>query len=451
MENLGKPAVMMLNRFFVTDAKTGASVRNLPNLRLVPTSIPCEVGAENVEEIRAGVTEVLDELIKAVTQPLTPEEESPTKEVEKPPKIIFKGDLQEVTRFFYKRGWSYGMPVIPPTEEAVKEMLTGTDLPADHVVARIPPRLGRATVEKIAVNAVMAGCLPTYMPILIAGVQSLVDPGIKIEGYSCSVASWALFWVINGPIRNDLNINSGRSLMSPEFIANSSIARAMGLIMKNIGGVRPGKEDMACWGHEGKYSMCFGENEEDSPWEPLHVSQGFNKEDNTITVHCPNSRLMIFGSRNAKEILRNICHQIMPTGGIGGSAIIMTPAAAKLLAADSWTKKQVHSYIVEFARMPAYARRWMDPIQWYGFERAGVVAKWGEAENVDPLASMPLFIFPETVKIIVAGGTLDEAWVVSYSGGGDYGGWVTKKIELPADWDKLVKKYKDIVPTYARY
>ena len=452
MERLGKPAVMTLNRFFMTDARTGASVRNLPGLRLVPTSIPGEVGEEKVDLIRDCVAEALDDIIKAITEPLTPEEASPTKEVEKQSRIVFKGDLQEVNRFFYKRGWSYGMPILPPTEEAVREMLTGTDLPADHVVATLPPRLGKATVEKIAVNAVMAGALPTCMPVLIAGVQSLVDPGIKIEGYSCSVASWAPFWIINGPIRKDLNINSGRSLMTPEYIANSSIARAMGLIVKNIGGVRPNLEDMGCWGHEGKYSMCFGENEEDSPWEPFHVNQGFNEEDSTITIHCPNSRLMILGCQSVDDILRNTCAQIRPTGGIGGSGLVLTPGAAKMLADAGWTKEQFHAYIVEYARQPAYLRRWKNPIEWVGLEKGNVQAKLGDtAKFLDPMASMPLFIFPETVRIIVAGGTKDEAWVVSFSGGGDYGGWVTKKIELPANWDKLVKKYKDLVPTYARY
>ena len=150
------------------------------------------------------------------------------------------------------------------------------------------PRLGKATVEKIAINAVMAGALPTYMPVLIASVQALWTP----DGTPCatvSTGSWAPFWIINGPIRKDLHINSGSGALSPGDMANATIGRAMGLITKNIGGIRKGIEDMGFLGNPGKYSMVMAENEEESPWEPLHVEQGFKKEDSAITVFFPNS------------------------------------------------------------------------------------------------------------------------------------------------------------------
>jgi hypothetical protein len=211
IEKLGKPTVMMVNSLFVHDARTGVTVRGVPGLRLVGTTLTDISSApeEDMEElVRPGVTAAMDDVVTALTKPLTAEEKSPKpKEAEKPSKIIFKGNLEEVNTFFYRRGWAYGMPIIPPTEEAVAEMLMGTDLPPDHVVAKIPPRSGKATVEKIAVNAVMAGALPTYMPVIIAGVRAMVDPKIKIVGYSCSVASWAPLWIINGPIRHDLNVN----------------------------------------------------------------------------------------------------------------------------------------------------------------------------------------------------------------------------------------------------
>ena len=135
---------------------------------------------------KPAISGVIDEIVAALTRPLTAEEEvsqSP-KESEKPARIIFKGNLEEVNRFFYKRGWTDGLPIIPPTEEAVAEMLTGTDLPPDHLVAKLEPRLGKATVEKIAINAVMAGALPTYMPLLIAGVPEpwLTNRGSGYDG-----------------------------------------------------------------------------------------------------------------------------------------------------------------------------------------------------------------------------------------------------------------------------
>jgi hypothetical protein len=454
VEKLGKPAVMMVNRSFVHDAQTGVSVRGMPNLRLVPTILADLSGfvgtdTEKVKAvIQAGVSPVIDDIVAALTKPLTSEEKSPKpKAIEKFPGTIFKGNLEEVNRFFYKRGWSYGLPVIPPTEEAVREMLTGTDLPADHVVAKIPPRLGKATVEKIAINAVMAGALPTYMPVLIAAVQAMIDPKVKITGYSCSVASWAPLWIINGPIRNDLNVNSGVALMSPYYRANAAIGHTIGLITMNIGGVRPGLEDMAAFGHEGRFGMCIAENEEDSPWEPLHVEHGLNKEDSAVTGFWPNSRVILGGTMiggvDAEGTLRNICRSARGSGGRSGSMLIMCPLSVQTLANEGWTKKEVVSHIVEYARIPAYTR--------YHARGSFEIFNPKELWPTDPMSSVRVFPSSEHVRIVVAGGTTNVGGIISYSGGGDYGGPVTKKIELPANWDKLVKKYKDIVPTYARY
>jgi hypothetical protein len=445
IEDLGKPAVMMMNRFIVNDAKSAAAVKNLPELRLMPTTIPTDPGTDNIKDIRPGVTAVIDDLVNVMTRPLTEEEKSPKpKKAEKPSRILFKGNLQEVNRFFYKRGWSDGFPIVPPSEEAVREMLAGTDLPPDHVVVKLPPHFGKATVEKIAVNAVMAGALPTYMPVLIAGVQAIMASGIKVEGYICSMASWAPLWIINGPIRHDLHLNSGWGLLSHEDIANAGIARAMGLIIKNIGGARPGIEDMAVFGNEGKYCMAIGENEEGSPWEPLNVNQGFKKEDNTITVHFPNSHLLMWGGMDAKSLMSVILKNIRQTSGKGGTCLLMTPGAAKRLADEGWTKQQAISYIFEYSRMPAYIHKWSE---------GGSVAMNTPRERapLDPMLSMRLFASAENIKIVVGGGAVDQPATISFSGGGDYGGWTTKKIELPPNWNELVKKYKDVVPTYAHY
>jgi hypothetical protein len=166
IEDLGIPVVALANTGFVNDAYSAASGKGMPNIRVVPESVACE-GTELLD-IETNVNAVMDDIIKALTAPLTPEEKTPRKEPEQLSRIVFRGDLQEVNQFFYRRGWGDGLPIIPPTEEAVTEMLTGTDLPQNHVVAKIIPRMGKATVEKIAVNAVMAGALPTYMPVLIA-------------------------------------------------------------------------------------------------------------------------------------------------------------------------------------------------------------------------------------------------------------------------------------------
>ena len=172
IEGMNTPTVTLAFEHFLNDAKSAASSKGMPVVRVIPETIVSE--STVVEDIEAAITAVADDMVAALTRPLTAEEKAPKpRELENPPRIIFKGDLEEVNRFFYQRGWTDGLPVIPPTEEAVAEMLTGTDLPADHLVAELEPRLGKATVERIAVNAVMAGCMPTAMPLLIAGVECL--------------------------------------------------------------------------------------------------------------------------------------------------------------------------------------------------------------------------------------------------------------------------------------
>jgi hypothetical protein len=252
---MGKPAVMLCNDEFVRDALSAGSRTGVPGIRIVPENIPSECSVE--ADIQAGITEALDEIIQALTKPPTAEEKSPKRDVEKPARIIFKGNLEEINRFFYRRGWTDGLPIMPPTEEAVNEMLNGTDLPRDYLVADIPPMKGHATVEKIAINAVMAGCLPTYMPLLIAGIECMMQQGKggrkdPIAAYGLvlvSAGSWSPLWIINGPIRDQIQINYGIGALGPGRIANKAIGRALYLITKNIGGSRETVECMASIGN----------------------------------------------------------------------------------------------------------------------------------------------------------------------------------------------------------
>ena len=287
IEDFGTPAVVLVNRGFLNDAHSAASGKGLPGVRVIPEMVACE--ATVASNIESGVDAVMDQIMEGLTKPLTLEEKTPKKQVEQLSRTVFKGTLQEVNRFFYQRGWGDGLPIIPPTEEAVAEMLTGTDLAPDHLVTKIIPRMGKATVEKIAVNAVMAGALPTYMPVLIAAVQALMDPKARFDIFEVSTGSWAPFFAINGPIRNDININCSSGSLSPGNIANAAIGRAMALVVKNVGGARKAVEDMGVIGNPGKYSLVIGENEEESPWEPLHVDRGFNKDESTLTTFLPNT------------------------------------------------------------------------------------------------------------------------------------------------------------------
>jgi hypothetical protein len=392
----------------------------MPGIRVLGTNIACE--STVAAEIDAGVVESMPKIIEALTQPLTAEEKSPKQQVKHNPRIALKGNFEEVNRFYYGKGWTDGLPIVPPTEKAVAEMMTGTDLPADHVVTKLIPRLGKATVEKIAVNAVMAGALPTHMPVLIAAVQALSDPKTRFDTFEVSTGSWAPFFAVNGSIRNEINVNCSSGALSPGNIANAAIGRAVGLIVKNIGGARKGVEDMGVIGNPAKYSLVIGENEEESPWESLSIEKGFKKGDNTITVFFPNSFMQtIPGETNAKGIL----DALSSLGAGGMSCLVVIPSWAKVLSSEGWTKQKVKEYIAEHTASPF----------------ASLPGAQGTARPKMDI---------DNLMILVAGGP-GSFMALLRSVGGFENALVTKKIELPRNWDKLVAKYKNIVPVYEKY
>lgn len=414
--------MLLANEGFVMDALSAASSRGMPGIRVLGTSIPCETNEKS--EIETGVAVAMGNIVAALTGPLTADEKSPVPRFEKPPRTVFTGSYEEVNLYFYRKGWTDGLAIAPPTEKAVAEMMNGTDLPPDHIVTRLIPRLGKATVEKIAVNAVMAGALPTHLPVLIAAVKSLMDPRSRFDTFGVSTGSWAPFFIINGPIRKDIHINCGSGALSPGDIANAAIGRAMGLIIKNIGGARKGIEDMGVLGNPGKYTLVLGEYEEESPWEPLHVERGFNKEDSTLTLFLPNTYIQtIPRDTNVKGYLET--YASLNPGSM--SCLLVVPPHAKVLAGEGWTKKRIKEYILENSASP------FPP------------AQGGRGTPILPVKSSI-----DDLMIIVTGGP--GAWIgLLRSAGGWENSFVTMKIDLPKNWDKLVAKYKNVVPTYVGY
>jgi hypothetical protein len=422
IEELGTPVVLLANKGFVTDAHSAASSKGMPGIRVLGTDIPCETNVKS--EIETGVAAAMESIVAALTGPLTAAEKSPEPQIQKLPRIAFAGTYEEVNRYFYLNGWTDGLAIAPPTEKAVAEMMTGTDLPPDHIVAKLIPRLGKATVEKIAINAVMAGALPVHMPVLITAVQTLMDPKCRFDTFGVSTGSWAPFLVINGPIRNDIHINSGSGALSPGNIANAAIGRALGLIIKNIGGIRKGIEDMGVFGNPGKYSLILGEYEEESPWEPLHVERGFKKEDSTLTLFLPNTYVQTIPRDTTAQGIAETFASMNP-GSM--SCLLMVPSHARLLSNAGWTKRQVKEFILKNSEPP------FPPVQ------------GGQGTPIQP--ATPSI---DDLLIVVAGGP--GAWLgLLRSAGGWENSMVTRKIELPRNWGKLVAKYKTMVPAYAGY
>jgi hypothetical protein len=416
--------VLLANKGFVTDAQSAASSKGMPGIRIVGESVACESTVK--AEIEEGIAAAMKDVIEALTKPLSPEEKSPKQQTGKTPRVAFKGSLQEVNRFYYSKGWTDGLPIIPPTDAAVAEMMTGTDLPPDHVVATIIPRKGKATIEKIAINAVMAGALPTYMPVLIAAVQSFADPKTRFDTFEVSTGSWAPFLAINGRIRNDINLNCSSGALSPGNIANSAIGRAIGLIVKNIGGARKAVEDMGVIGNPGKYSLVIGEDEEASPWEPLSVERGYKKEDNTITVFFPNTFIQtVPGGTDAKGILDTLSGMVTSTM----SSLILIPSWAKVLSSEGYTRQKVKEYLAAHAA-------------------SGSSSVVGFSNSASP----PKVDLDKSLMIVVAGGPGSFIALLRSAGPGFFeNSLVTKKIELPKNWDKLVAKYKNLKPNYEKY
>lgn len=439
VEGQGKPTATFVFEYFYNDAMSGASSKGMPVIRVVPEKVVSESTVK--EDIEKSITAVADEMVAVLTNPLTEEEKTPKRrEQENPSGIIFKGNLEEVNRFFYQRGWTDGLPVIPPTEAAVKEMLTGTDLPADHLVEKLEPRNGKATVEEIAICAVMAGCLPTYMPVLIAGVQALADnPACGMM--AASTGSFSPFWLLNGPIAKDINIRSTYGATNPGDIANATIGRAMGLITKNVRGIRKQMEDMGVLGNPGKYSWVAAENEEFSPWEPYHTDRGLKAEDSAITLAFPQSfqQLMPFGTDD-KGLLATVLGSVSPAR-MGSFYLLLTPTNAESLANRGWSKQQVMDYIVENTVLPDdyYERLGLDDSK--TFDRG---------TGTGPAAMFTIFRpsprDADPVRVFVFGGF--GSWMGFMQGGPPP---ITRKIELPDNWAQLVKKYRNVVPNYLRY
>ena len=260
-------------------------------------------------------------------------------------------DPIEVT---YQNGWTDGLPVVPPTPERVKHMLTGTKRPTDEIIAPIPPKWGRATVEKVAINAVMAGCKPEYMPVIIAAIEAMTTDVFSLHGVQVTTSLVSPLLIVNGPIRKELEINDGFNVFGQGWRSNATIGRAVRLICTNIGGALPGELDRATFGHSGKFTYCIGEKEEVSPWSPLHVDRGFAASQSAVTVFAGASPRVIddHGSNTAEGILNTICLNLAVPGIADGEiVIVLSPEHSKTIGDDGLTKREVQEYVHEHTKI----------------------------------------------------------------------------------------------------
>jgi hypothetical protein len=268
-------------------------------------------------------------------------------------------DFDAVNELARSRGWSDGLPVVPPTARRVEEMLTFCDRPWDEPVARMPPRWGEATPVRLAANAVMAGCRPEYFPLLILAVEAMCEEPFNLYGIQATTHPCAPLVIVNGPVAKELDINCGHNAFGPGWRANATLGRAIRLALVNIGGAIPGLGDMSTFGAPSKFSYLAAENEQASPWEPLHVERGLPREASAVTVigaECPHN-VNDHESTTAEGILTTLAGTLNATGANdvyydAQPLVVMGPEHAKTVAGGGFSKADVKRFLHEHAHLP---------------------------------------------------------------------------------------------------
>ena len=265
--------------------------------------------------------------------------------------------MTKAYEYAYDQGWTDGLPIIPPTPQSVQAFVAAAQRPAGELIGNpLPPRKGRATVEVIAVNAIMAGCRPEYMPVLIAAVEGLTDPGFPLELMQVTTNPMTPFLLVNGPVRQRLEINYGTGCLGPGWRANATIGRAVRLLMYNVGGALPGVYSKVSFGSPLRYSYICGENEEENPWTPFHVERGYAREQSTVTVFKASNFCNISGGEGvgSDEILQHIAAN-MPSmyGGGDGVLLLLGVNHARSLHEAGLSKDDIRRKLWALARLPA--------------------------------------------------------------------------------------------------
>jgi len=460
-EKSGIPSASLISEGFISQGNLTAGGLWTPSLPLA--MIPGHPDLHDRSELLRAVKEVtFNQVIKALT--LQPEETKT--DVQSEPKdkdIIFEGTFEEVNKFFYENKWQEGIPIVPPTMQKVEEFLKYTDRSLDEVIGVLLPDNREATIWNVAVNGVMAGCRPEYMPVLIALVEVMADPQYGLE-HSANTPGAEELITINGPIIKDLDFNYSQGALRVGFQANTSVGRFWRLYLRNVAGFLPHETDKATYGNT--WRVVLAENEDELAkigWEPMSVDQGFKEGDNVLTVARYTSGSVIvsvYGSTAEQvlpyledSIVRHIGWELFfTTGSLGmpGAActqrphLILSPCIAEVIARSGYSKKDLKLHLYEHARVPAWKieqiGRWSNlfPFILCELVEAGVAPRQF-CESTDPNRLVPVVCSPDDFLITVSGDpNRNNAYVFVHNG--KFGYTTSKKIELPADWKQMLKE-----------
>jgi hypothetical protein len=421
-------------------ARAEAEILGNPGLPLIV--VPHPVAKLRRDEVTALAETVLNEVIHAWTDDaVTLQAEYRDRELEQAVRLryhsLFEGNYNApdapatfnapesydaTNALLYRRGWTDGLPIVPPTGDRVEAMLG--DWQEETLLGLIEPKLGRATARKIAANAVMAGAAPEHFAILLAAVRAIAQEPFNLKALQTTTHPCTVMMLLNGPIIEAAGINTTYNLMGQGRLANAALGRALRFVLLNIGGAAPGVLDRSTMGTPAKFAFCFGENAVDNPWQPLHVERGFAPDESTVTVagvEGPHNVNDHFG-RTAEEVLTTVAGTIASVGSnnsyLGGEIlVVLGPEHAELIARDGLTKTDVKRFLLERAIIPGH----------HISEAQGQVMARRVPDRLlgsDWRAGVRIISDPDDIMLVVAGGSGRHSCVIPSFGS-------TRSVTLP--------------------
>jgi hypothetical protein len=401
MAKRGKVAIEVVSTAFLSLGKSMARSLGYPELPMA--IIPHPFGVRRREEVRRMAETCVDDIARLACESVAAAVIRAPAPVKRAVPFATPDDPRAINKLFIERRWGDGLPVIPPTVDAVEDMLRHTHRAPDEIVARIAPAFGVATVEHVAINAVIAGCDPAYLPVLIAATEAVAAPEFNLQSIQATTHPVAVWLIVNGPIVNRLGINAGANCLGQGAHANATLGRALRLILQNIGGALPGEMDRATHGQPGKYTFCCAENEDLNPWEPLHVERGFARAASTVTVVGAGGLLNnTILTQHADDLLRviadTIAHPSSNDYWFGGAPwLVFSPEHAAVLNRAGLSKSEVKRRLWHESKMAAGRMAREDLVR----TQAARVSELGE---IGPDTMLPVSPTPDEIGIIVAGG-----------------------------------------------
>ncbi len=335
-------------------------------------------------------------------------------------------DYHAAVELFFERGWTDGLAIVPPTEELVERMVRASGRRPEEEIGEIPPAQGIATVEKLAINSVMAGCRPAYFPIVLAAVEAMLEPEHNLNGVQTTTHSCVPLVIVHGPIAQQLGFNAGDGVFGSGFRANGTVGRAIRLILWNLGGNIPGEVDKSTQAHPGKWSYCIAEHEAASPWEPFAVERGIPAGSNAVTVFSCEAPHSVLCYGTVKQMLSCLVSALSSLGSnnthaMGESLVVLNPWQARQFEAEGWSKVEIRVYLWEHVRARLGQIKAVDALGITG----QFWPKWVEQDNDD--YPVPIAARPRDIHIMVAGG--DTYFAAVCPGWGGLGGFaVTREI-----------------------